>query len=151
MHCAIKLPAGGSIKAQGFQPLPRVGLELGANLIAHTTEGGELFRIGALSLGGVIEGPVVFLGLAGEDRAGGIGIPAHGNDSVHFALEKFIKMLGGVRADIESGLFHHGHRHGVDMTGGLGTGAGNLESTTHGGAEKALGEVTAAAVAGAED
>ena len=151
MHCAIKLPAGGSIKAQGFQPLPRVGLELGANLIAHTTEGGELVRVGSFGLGGVVEGPVVLPGLAGEDRAGGIGIPAHGNDSVHFALEKFIKMLGGVRADIESGLFHHGHRHGVDMTDGLGTGAGDLESITHGGAEKALGEVAAAAVAGAED
>ena len=151
MHRAIQLPAGGSIKAQVFQPLPRVGLELGANLIAHAAEGGELFRVGAPSFGGVIKGPVVLLGLAEEDRAGSLGIGTHGDDRAHFAFQKFFEMLGGVRADIESVLFHHSHRHRVDVAGGLTTGAGDLESVPYRGPKEALGEVAAAAVAGAED
>jgi hypothetical protein len=60
-------------------------------------------------------------------------------------------MFRGVRADINIDFFHHLNGHGVHVTGRLGTGTGHVDSPSSRGTKDALGQVTAAAVASAED
>ena len=60
-------------------------------------------------------------------------------------------MFRGVRADINIDFFHHLDGHGVHVTGRLGTGTGHVDSPSSRGTKDALGQVTAATVAGAKD
>ena len=60
-------------------------------------------------------------------------------------------MFRGVRADINIDFFHHLDGHGVHVTGRLGTGTGHVDSPSSRGTKDALGQVTPATVASAED
>ena len=70
---------------------------------------------------------------------------------MNFPLQKFIQMLGGVRADIDLDFFHHLTRHGMHITGGIGSSTGHLGSLPHRGPKNAFGQMTAATVAGAKN
>ena len=56
-----------------------------------------------------------------------------------------------MRADINIDFFHHLDGHGVHVTGRLGTGTGHVDSPSSRGTKDALGQVTPATVASAED
>jgi len=126
-------------------------LELFTNLIAHAAEGGVDFLLTSGGFGGILKGPVVFLGLAGEEGAFLIGIAAHGDDGVHVLLQKIIQVLGGVPVDINADLGHDLNGHGVHVTGGVGAGTGYDGAIPYCGAQDALGKVAAATIAGAKD
>jgi len=61
-----------------------------------------LFRVAAGGVGGVLERPVVTVELAGEDRAGLVGVAADGDHGFHLLGEELVEVLGSVRGDVDA-------------------------------------------------
>lgn len=122
-----------------------------ADFVANALKSLENLFLGSFGVGGVLEGPVVAVGLAGKSRAGLIGIAADGDHGIDIALKKFVELLGAVIRDVYSYLFERGNGLGVDITGGIRACAGNFEQIAGGLAEYAFAHVAAAGVSGAED
>jgi hypothetical protein len=128
-----------------------VGFEGAADFVADLAEDGEDLVFGAFGFGGVVEGPVVAIHLAGEDGAGLVGVAADGDDGFDFLGEEFVEVFGAVGGDVDTDFGHDFDGEGVDVTGGFGAGALDVEEVSGGGAEDAFGEVAAAGISGAED
>jgi len=128
-----------------------VGFKNEFDLISNPTELVKDFLLGSCGMSGVIEAPMETVELTGEHRACLIGVATDGDDGINGAIQELIKMLRAMPGDIDADLLHHLDGLGVNIPGGLGSSAGNLDKITSSGAKHALGEVTAARVSGAEN
>ena len=89
--------------------------------------------------------------LAGKGGAGMVGIVANRDDSLDAALEKLVHVLGRVCGNIDADVGHGADGEWVNITGGFGAGALDVEHVTRDRAQNALGHVAAAGVACAEN
>ena len=134
-----------------ISPAIRIRGEDGFDLIAHAAEDVHDFFLAAGGVGGVVEGPVVAVELAGIHRAGLIGVAADGDDGLDIADEEVVHVLARVRGDVDADLGHRLDAERMDVACGLRSGAGDFENITRHMAQQAFGKVGTAGVAGAED
>lgn len=104
------------------------------DLITHAAEDGELFFLGAGGVGGVVEGPVVAVHLAGEDGAGLVGVSADGDDGFHLVFEEQVHVLRVVAGGVDADLLQRADRERVDVSGGIRAGAFDAETIAEGAA-----------------
>jgi hypothetical protein len=128
-----------------------VGGENRINFIADAAEDSKLFFIVSFGMGGVVEGPVVAMGLAGEGGAGLIGVAADGDDGIDFTVEEAVEVFGLGGGDVDISFLEGLDGEGVDVAGGVGAGGGDFEEVAGGLAEEGFGHLGAAGVSGAED
>ncbi len=121
------------------------------NLITDAAEDGKLFFFSASGVGGIVKGPMVAVHLAGEHRAGLVGVAADGDDGLYLVIEEkihvFRVMAGGVDAD----FFQRADRERVHVSSGFRAGAFDAEIFSKGFAKYGFGEMRAAGVSGAEN
>jgi len=132
-----------------FHPGEPVTGENAPDVVAHLLEYFPDFLIAALGLGWVGERPVMAVRLAGEAGAGRVGVVANGDDRLDVASEKLVHVLGQVPGNIDADVGHGADGEGMNITGGFGAGALDVEHVTRDRAQNALGHVAAAGVAGA--
>jgi len=128
-----------------------IGLENKLDLITDAAELVEDFLLCSRGVGWIIETPVKAVKLTGEHGAGLIGIPADGDHGINGTVQELIHVFGVMSRDVDADLLHHFDRLGVDISGRLGAGTGDVDEITGSGAEDTFGEMTTAGVAGAED
>lgn len=128
-----------------------VGGEDAADFVADAAEDSHLFFIGSGGMGGVVEAPVVAVALAWEQRAGLVGIPAHGDDGFHVVAEELVEVFRMVAADVDADFRHGPDGERVDVAGWFGSCAGDLPCWPEGVLEDAFGEMGTAGIACAED
>jgi len=97
------------------------------------------------------EAPVVAIHLAGKHRAGLVSVAAHGDNGVDLLAQKFAQVLRGVGGDIDADFEHDFDGFGMNVAGGVRSGAMNIEEVARHVAQDAFGEMAAAGVASAED
>ena len=102
-------------------------------------------------MGGVVERPVVEVHLAGEHVAGLVGVAADGDDGFYLVFEEKVHVLRVVADSVDPDFLQGADRAGMDVSGGIRTGALDAEIFTEGLAENGFGEVGAAGIACAED
>ena len=108
--------------SSGFQRIFAAGgvsIENAANLIADITKDSKNFFFGALGFGGIEESPVMALKLAGEGRAGLIGIATDGDHCVDRFIEEFVEVFGTVMGNVDPDLGHDFDGEWMDVTGGF--------------------------------
>ena len=89
--------------------------------------------------------------LAGEHRAGLIGVSADGDDGGHLAIEKIVHVFRCVVRNIDADLAHDLDGLGMDIARGLRSRACDFHEIARRRAEDAFGEMAPAGVACAED
>ena len=99
----------------------------------------------------VVEAPVKTVHLSREHRACLVCIPAHGDHGIDGAIQKLIHVLGVVSGNVDADFPHDFDRFGMNIAGGFGTCAGDLDEIAGSGTKEAFCKVTAARIAGAED
>ena len=134
-----------------IQPPRRISREDGFDLIADAAEDGELFLLGAGGMRGIVEGEMVAVDEPGIMRTGLVGVAADGDDGFDALVEKLVGVFGGVGGQVDPDFRHDPDGKGMDVSGGLGPGAGDPVSRAEGFAKDAFGQVGAATVSGAED
>jgi hypothetical protein len=96
------------------------------NFIADTAEDRKLFFVCSLGVGGVVEGPMVTIYLAGEGGAGLIGVAADGDDGFDVAVEELVEVLGLGGGELDVVFLEGLDGEGVDVSGGVGAGGGDF-------------------------
>lgn len=128
-----------------------VGIKDSFDLIPHAAEDRHDFFLGACSMGGIIEAPVVAVDLAGKHRAGLIGIATDGDHGLDVLIQELVHVLAGMGADVDADLGHGFDTERVDITGRLRTSAGYVVLISQCLSKDAFSEMGAAGVAGAKD
>lgn len=129
----------------------RISFEDAADFIADATENSHLllFRAGGMSR--VIEAPVVAVYLTGKHRANLVGIATDGDDGFHILRKEFIEVLGLMMGDVDADFGHRFDGERMNIACRLGSGAGDAEPASRGGAKNAFREMRATGIASAED
>ena len=123
-HCP---PCGGFIRTHDsirppsshlafIQPSRRIRLKHPADFIANATKNKQLFILTARSMGRIIKPPMMPVHLPRKNRTDLTGISTHGDNRLHIAIKKFIKVLGMMVTDIETDLGHYFDGQRVDVT-----------------------------------
>ena len=89
--------------------------------------------------------------LSGKHRTCLIRIAADGDDRLTLATQKFIHVLAVVCTDVDVYFRHCVDRHGVDVSGGLGSGARHFHKVSQIGAQYSLGKMTPAGISGTKN
>jgi len=89
--------------------------------------------------------------LAGENRAGGIGIAADGDDGMDRLVQKFLQVLRAMAGNVNARLGHDLDGQRMDETGRLGAGALDIHQVARRPAQKTFRDMAAAGIAGAEN
>lgn len=111
----------------------------------------ENLLLGSRGVGRIVKAPMEAAYLTGEHRASLVGIPADRDNCVDIPVEELFEVLGSVSGDIDTNLFHHFDRLGVDISSGLRASTVDIDEITRSRSKDAFGKVTAAGIAGAED
>lgn len=114
-------PCGGFIRTPSshlalIQPSRRIRLKHPANFIANATKNKNLFIFTARGMSRIIKPPMMPVHLPRKNRTDLTGISTHGDNRLHIAGQKFIKVLGMMVTDIETDLGHHFDGQRVDVT-----------------------------------
>jgi len=128
-----------------------IGLEFVPDFVPHPAKTGENFLLGAGRFGGIVERPVMSLHLAGENGADGIRIATDGDHGVDRLVEKFLQVFRAMAGNVNARLGHDLDGPRMNITGRIRSGALDVYQFAGRGAQKALGHVAAAGVAGAKD
>jgi hypothetical protein len=121
------------------------------NFIADAAEDRKLFFVVSFGVGGIVEGPMIAMGLAGEGGAGLIGVAANGDDGVDLAVEELVEVLGLGVGKVDAAFLEGLDGEGMDVAGGVGAGGGDFDEFAGCFAEEGFGDLGAAGIAGAED
>lgn len=118
-----------------------IGTENFPDLVPHAAENGELLFLCAGGVGGVVEGPVVAVHLAGEHGAGLVGVAADGDDGFHPVIEEKVHVLRVMAGGVDADFLQRADRERVDVSSGIRAGAFDAEIFAEGFAEDRFGEV----------
>ena len=132
-----------------IKPPRSIGTENFLDIVPHPPEDGELLFFGAGGVGWIVEGPVVAVHLAGEHRAGLVGVAADGDDGFHLVIEKDVHVLRVVAGGFDADFLERADCERVDVSGGIRAGAFDAEIFAEGFSQDRFGKVGAAGVAGA--
>ena len=102
-------------------------------------------------MGGVVEGEMVAIHLAGKGWADLIGVAADGDDGFDGLIEELVEVFGAVIGDVDSDFPHDLDGERMNVAGRIGAGALDIENVAGGLTKDAFGKMAAAGVAGAKD
>lgn len=117
------------------------------NLIADASKDAAFLVVGARCVGGIIEAPMQLVRGAREGGAGVAGVVAHGDDIIERLTDEFLQRLRVLPGDVDADFPHGFDGQRMDVAGGFGPGAEDLEVITAQFSEPSLGHVTAAGIA----
>jgi hypothetical protein len=107
-----------------------IGLEDKLDLIADAAELIEDFRLSSRGVCGIIEAPMKAVKLTGEHGAGLIGVATDGDHGINGTVQELIHVFGVMSRDVDADFFEDFDGLRVNIAGGLGAGAGDLDEIT---------------------
>src|ERR1041385_3053653 len=136
----------GRVEASGSVSLKHA-LHFVANLAKHL----QLFLFSPFCVRWIFKWPMVTIHLPRKDWAGLVGLSTNGNHRFHADRLEFVQMFRSMLRNIDVFLLHHFYGKRMHVTGGLRTGALNVQNVTGKMSQKSFSNVAPARVAGAQN